>query len=153
MWAATQQNQQNGCAPSEDSDQPWHPPSLIGVFPVHMMKAWTLSYLSSEQQRLWSDWAYSDQTGRMPRLIRVFAGRTLILLVLSWGGSCIWFAFTSWVTEEIQQRREEALLQERKFSMLKMFNHKNVILTSEYWAVASMEQVQPGLIKQNKKNV
>ena len=29
----------------------------------------------------------SDQTGRMPRLIRVFAGRTVILLILSWGGS------------------------------------------------------------------
>ena len=29
----------------------------------------------------------SDQTGRMPRLIWVFAGRTAILLVLSWGGS------------------------------------------------------------------
>ena len=35
-------------------------------------------------------WAHSedsDQTGRMPRLIWVFAGRTVILLVLSWGGS------------------------------------------------------------------
>ena len=33
-------------------------------------------------------WAHSedsDQTGRMSRLIWVFAGRTLILLVLSWG--------------------------------------------------------------------
>ena len=29
----------------------------------------------------------SDQTGRMPRLIWVFAGRTFILLVLTWGGS------------------------------------------------------------------
>ena len=29
----------------------------------------------------------SGQTGRMPRLIRVFAGRTVILLILSWGGS------------------------------------------------------------------
>ena len=29
----------------------------------------------------------SDQTGQMPRLIWVFAGRTVILLVLSWGGS------------------------------------------------------------------
>ena len=29
----------------------------------------------------------SDQIGQMPRLIWVFAGRTLILLVLSWGGS------------------------------------------------------------------
>ena len=35
-------------------------------------------------------WAHSedsDQTGRMPRLIWVFAGFTVILLVLSWGGS------------------------------------------------------------------
>ena len=29
----------------------------------------------------------SDQTGRVPRLIWVFAGRTVILLVLSWGSS------------------------------------------------------------------
>ena len=28
------------CAPSEDSDQPGHPPSLIRVFAVHMKKAW-----------------------------------------------------------------------------------------------------------------
>ena len=31
--AATKQNQQNECAPSEDSDQPGHPPSLIRIFP------------------------------------------------------------------------------------------------------------------------
>ena len=29
----------------------------------------------------------SDQTGRIPRLIWVFAGRTVILFVLTWGGS------------------------------------------------------------------
>ena len=29
IWTATWQNQQNECAPSEDSDQPGHPPSLI----------------------------------------------------------------------------------------------------------------------------
>ena len=37
-------------------------------------------------------WAHSkdsDQTGRMARLIWVFAGSTLILLVLSWGGSYV----------------------------------------------------------------
>ena len=44
MWAATWQNQQNECAPSEDSDQPGHPPSLIKVFAVRIMKAWVLSY-------------------------------------------------------------------------------------------------------------
>ena len=47
----------NVCAPSVDSDQPGHPPSLIRVFAVRMKKAWVLSYPISVQQRLWSDWA------------------------------------------------------------------------------------------------
>ena len=46
--AATWQNQQNECAPSEDSDQPGHPSSLIRVFAVRMKKAWVLSYPLSE---------------------------------------------------------------------------------------------------------
>ena len=45
------------CAPSEDSDQPGHMPSLFRVFAVHMKKAWVLSYPLSAQQRLLSDWA------------------------------------------------------------------------------------------------
>ena len=57
IWAATWQNQQNECAPSEDWDQPGHPPSLIRVFAVRMKKAWVLSYPLSAQLRLWSDWA------------------------------------------------------------------------------------------------
>ena len=57
IWAATWQNQQSDCAPSEDSDQPGHPPSLIRVFAGRMKKAWVLSYPLSAQRRLWSDWA------------------------------------------------------------------------------------------------
>ena len=45
------------CAPSEDSDQPGHPPSMIRVFAARMKKAWVLSYPLSAQRRLWSDWA------------------------------------------------------------------------------------------------
>ena len=41
-------------APSKDSDQPGHPPSLIGVC---VKQAWVLRYFLSTQQRLWSDWA------------------------------------------------------------------------------------------------
>ena len=37
IWTATWQNQQSDCAPSEDSDQPGHPPSLIRVFAVRLM--------------------------------------------------------------------------------------------------------------------
>ena len=36
-WAASWQNQQNVFAPSEDSDQPGHPSSLIRVFAVCLM--------------------------------------------------------------------------------------------------------------------
>ena len=70
------------CAPSEDSDQPGHPQCLIRVFAVRMKKAWVLK-LPTERT------AKTDWTGRMPRLISVFAGRTVILLVLSWCGSNI----------------------------------------------------------------
>ena len=45
------------CVPSEDSDQPGHPPSLIRVFAVRMKKVWVLSYPLSAQRRLLSDWA------------------------------------------------------------------------------------------------
>ena len=50
IWAATWQNQQSDCAPSVDSDQPGHPPSMIRVFTVRSMG----SYADSED---WSDWA------------------------------------------------------------------------------------------------
>ena len=63
IWAASWQNQQNDCAPSEDSDQSGHPPSLIWVFAVRLKKAKILSYPLSAQRRLWSDWvdAQADQ--------------------------------------------------------------------------------------------
>ena len=53
------------CVPSEDSDQPGHPPSLIGVFAVHMKKHWALNYLLSTQWRLnrlggWPGWSESS---------------------------------------------------------------------------------------------
>ena len=69
------------CAPSQDSEQPWHPPSQIRVFAVRMKKAWVLSYPLSAQRRRYSDWA------EMPRLIWVFDRHAVSLLVLSRGGS------------------------------------------------------------------
>ena len=35
IWATIWQNQQSECAPSEDSDQPGHPPSLISLHCPH----------------------------------------------------------------------------------------------------------------------
>ena len=93
-------------APSEGSDQ-------IRVFAIRMKKAWVLSYHSKFKfihfsgytitynymrcntisnilvANHWTHSEDSDQTERMRRLIWVLAGRTVILLVLLWGGSNI----------------------------------------------------------------
>ena len=56
------------CAPSEDSDQPGHPSSLIRVYAVRVKKAWVLSYPLSAQRKHWSDWvdAQADLSLRWP---------------------------------------------------------------------------------------
>ena len=88
IWAATWQNRQCGCAPSEDSDQPGHPPSLIRVFAVRMKKAWVLSYPLSAQRRLWSDWAdtqpdWSDWVDAQPDLSLRWAHTHFVGFVMS----------------------------------------------------------------------
>ena len=45
------------CAPSKDSDQPGHPPSLIKVSAVRRKKHWALNYLLSAQADLSLRWA------------------------------------------------------------------------------------------------
>ena len=73
------------CVPSEDSDQPGHPPSLIRVFAVRMKKAWVLSYPLSAQRRLWSNWAdaQADLSFRWVHTHFVgFVTRRLIFLLL-----------------------------------------------------------------------
>ena len=74
IWATSRQNNKMACAPSKDLDQPGHRP----VWSESSLSAWRTHWVHSED---------SDQTGRMPRLIWVFAGRIVILLVLSWVGS------------------------------------------------------------------
>ena len=49
------------CAPSEDSDQPGHPPSLIRVFAVRVKKARVLSYQLNAQRRFRSDYPLNAQ--------------------------------------------------------------------------------------------
>ena len=70
------------CAPSEDSDQPRHSPSLIRVFACAQSVAKDPSFFHADSED-------SAQTRRMPRLIWVFARRTLILMILSRGGSFV----------------------------------------------------------------
>ena len=65
---------------SVQSDQSGRP--VWSVFAVRSLS-------SKDPRFLHADSEDSDQTGRMPRLIWVFSRRTVILLVLSWGGSTL----------------------------------------------------------------
>ena len=60
----------------------------LGIRPVWSESSLCAQWIAKGPMFLHADSTDSDQTGRMPRLIWVFAGRTLILLVLSWCGSC-----------------------------------------------------------------
>ena len=54
------------CAPSEDSDQPGHLPSLIRVFAVRSMGSEGPKVSSGGQGRLWSDWADAQADLSLP---------------------------------------------------------------------------------------
>ena len=73
------------CAPSEDSDQPGHPPGLIRVSAVRMKQNWVLSYPLSAQRRLRSDWA-NAQADLSLRL-----AQTSFCWFLAWGGTKCFF--------------------------------------------------------------
>ena len=73
------------CAPSEDSDQPGHPPSLIWVLAVSMKKAWAFS----AQLRL-------IRLGGCLSWPESLLSAHVILSVLSWGCS---FSCLLWRTD------------------------------------------------------
>ena len=59
----------------------------LGIRPVWSESSLCAQWVAKGPSFLHADSEDSDQTGRMPRLIWVFAGRTLTLLILSRGGS------------------------------------------------------------------
>ena len=80
--AASWQNQQNGMCAQRRLRSAWVSASLLS--------AWRkLGSLATH----WAPSEDSDQTGWMTRLIWVFAGRRVILLVLSWGGCYSFHSF------------------------------------------------------------
>ena len=112
IWATTWQNQQSECAPSKDSDQPGHPPSLIRVL------LWA-QWIAKDQMFLHADSEGSDQTGKMPRLIWVFAGRSLIFgFVMRWRWLISISEFSLW-----------------KFWILRKFNVNTILSFGWLWSV------------------
>ena len=79
IWAVTWQNQQFGCAPNEDSDQPGHPPSLIRAFAVRSMGRLGVKLSSCGQRRLWLDWADAQADLRLRWVHTHFVG-----FIMSW---------------------------------------------------------------------
>ena len=67
----------------------------LGIRPVWSESSLCAQWVDKGPSFLHADSKDSDQTGRMPRLIWVFAGRTLILLVLSFRGSFV-SPFAKW---------------------------------------------------------
>ena len=61
----------------------------LGIRPVWSESSLSAQWVAKDPSFLHADSEDSDQTRRMPRLIWVFAGRTLILLVLSCHGSFV----------------------------------------------------------------
>ena len=57
------------------------------IHPVWSESSLYVQLVAKHPTFLYADSEDSDQTGRMPRLIWVFAGRITTLLILSWGGS------------------------------------------------------------------
>ena len=86
------------CAPSEDSDQPGHPPSLIRVFTAAWRK---LGPLATH----WAHSEYSDQTGRRSESS---LGAHVILLVFwryckgfaCFGNDSLYFVCWTWVAHK-----------------------------------------------------
>ena len=56
----------------------------LGIRPVWSESSLCAQWVAKDPRFLLEK---TDQTGQMPKLIRVFAGRRVILLFLSWGGS------------------------------------------------------------------
>ena len=63
----------------------------LGIRPVWSESLLCAQWVAKDPSLLHADSEDSDQTGWMPRLICVFAGRTVTLLVLSWAGSSYFY--------------------------------------------------------------
>ena len=77
--ATSRQNQQNDCAPTKDSDQ-------LASTQSDQESLLCAQWVVKDPSFLHVDSEDSDQTGRMPRLIGVFAGRTchFVGFVMRW---------------------------------------------------------------------
>ena len=98
IWATSWQNQQNGMCAQRRLRSAW----ASAQSDQSSLSVWRkLGSLATH----WTHSEDSDQTGRMPRLIWVFAGRTVIWLVLSCAGSFMaTFILAYWTSSFLIQK-------------------------------------------------
>ena len=84
-WAASWQNQQNGMCAEQRLRSAWAS-AQSGIRPVWSESSLCAQWVAKDPSFLQADSKDSDQTGRMPRLIRVFAGPTcqFVGFVMRW---------------------------------------------------------------------
>ena len=88
----------------------------LGIRPVWSQSLLWAQWVAKDTSFLRADSEDSDQTGRMPRLIWVFAGRTLNLLVLSWGGSI--FSWIRYCPSKHTALKQQSVLNKINFSSM-----------------------------------
>ena len=98
------------CAPSEDSYQPGLSTQSDQSSLSTGRKPGSLPTHGAHSEDSDQTGRNSDQTGRMPKLIWAFAGRTVILLVLSWGGSTL-----------IEPRNETRIIDTTMWSLMRAY--------------------------------
>ena len=125
IWAATWQNQKFEYAPSEDSDQPGHSPSLIRVFAVRMKIPWVLRYALSAQRRLWSDWADAQADMSLRWAHSHFVGFVMPRLICTvWVGSLV--CIDPWSRRKASN--EESAMSIWMYSVFRILQNQNC-----YW--------------------
>ena len=119
------------CAPSEDSDQPRRPPSLIRAFAVHIKKHWVLSQPLSAQRRLWSDWPNSQadmsfRWAHRPHCLFCHAAAKMQIQCIRSPLHFLWKALTHWYLNNGKFRKDiKNILIDR--------NNPSVILLKEFF--------------------
>ena len=109
------EQQQNKMSHLMTKPKKWHVRQAKTQISLGICPVWSESSLSAWRKlvSLDSHWVHSedsDQTGQMPRLIWVFAGHTLTLLVLSWGSSITIFVEANFMNISIKFQLLPALL-------------------------------------------
>ena len=95
IWAISWQKQQNGTHDKTNKmacERRAKTQISLGIRPVWSESSLCAQWVAKNPSCLLTDSEDSDQTGRTPMLIWVFARRTAHLLVLSCAGSFMWFS-------------------------------------------------------------